>query len=502
MPELRSRGVLGWASWAAILSGAAAALLACSSSSGSTTGSSSGSALTGSAASTGSSAGSTSSSSAAAASSTNGSSPAANSSGAGTSTGGSSTGTGPGTTGGAAPRTYVYVENNDPSDNDTNAILAFQRSGLTLVPLPAGATFALGGAGQGNPGQVLGPDDSDQEIVIDYVNQRLYAVNQGSNTIAGFHIESNGALDALDGSPYPSGGDGPVSLGLAGNLLYVVNQAADKMAAPNYTILTVKVDGSLSPVVGLKPITTPVGAAPSQALVPPGQNHLFSTDFLGPVSSPPVNSVRSFLVTGDGGLSRAPGDPVAVPTSASPGGSAASGLALGLAVHPTMDILYVGFALYSEVGVYTYDDTGALSYVTATPLTGKTICWVRVSSNGLRLYASNTDDDSISVVDLSSPLDPVEIEHFKLADSMGTPFNGTSVTSAAYQQTLSPDETSLFVVSQRVTTNSSDTTSPGNILHILVVDADAGTVSEPGLDIPLDAPSNARAQGVAAIQLP
>jgi hypothetical protein len=59
----------------------------------------------------------------------------------------------------------------------------------------------------------------------------------------------------------------------------------------------------------------------------------------------------------------------------------------------------------------------------------------------------------------------------------------------------------LFTVSQRVTTNATDGTSPGNILHALMIAAD-GTVSEPGADVWLDVPLDARPQGVLAVELP
>jgi hypothetical protein len=50
----------------------------------------------------------------------------------------------------------------------------------------------------------------------------LFAVNSGSDTIAVFHIQGNGALTPVEGSPFPSGGNDPVSLGLNGNTLFVV----------------------------------------------------------------------------------------------------------------------------------------------------------------------------------------------------------------------------------------------------------------------------------------
>ncbi len=407
----------------------------------------------------------------------------------GTTTGGTSSG---GSTTGAPPATYVYVETNDPSASNTNAILAYRRSGQTLVPLPGVWSFALGGAGQQDQSDTLGWMDTDQEIVIDHVNQRLYAVNQGSGTIGGFSINPDGSLKSLPGSPYLSG-DGPVSLAIAGNLMYVANQALNLLTEPSYVAMSVNSDGSLSPIPGFTPVTTSVGPSPSQVLISPDQAHLFGADFLG------VDPIRSFQITSDGGITQAPGDPYAVP------GSPSGSLALGLAVHPTQNILYVGFWQFGEIGVFSYDSTGALTYVAEAPLIGTFPGHLCMSSDGTRMYASNTGDASISTIDLTKPLAPVETQHFLLKDSQGMPFiemgQEQLITSAPYQLTLSPDEKFLFVVSQRVTTNPNDTLSPGNILHILAVAAD-GTVSEPGADVAIATPLTARAQGIATIALP
>jgi 6-phosphogluconolactonase (cycloisomerase 2 family) len=506
--RLMSEGVLRGVSRVALFTVALSALAACDGGSGETTGSSTSGAagsVAGSSASTGTNGGTPSSSTSAASSTSAGSSTGAGAGPTGTTGGAASSGsTSGGTTGVAGPTTYVYVESNDPSTENKNAILAYRRVGNTLVPLSGVSSFALGGAGVGDMNFDLGPEDIDQPIVIDKENERLYAVNQATQTVGGFDINSDGSLTALQGSPYFTG-DGPVSLSIAGNLLYVANQASDKLEAPNYVALTINSDGSLSSIPWFKPFTTAVGASPSQVLISPDQKHIFGADFLGPMASPPINPIRSLQLTSDGGIVRAPGDPYAVPASAAPGNPVGNSLALGLAVHPTENILYVGFVIFDDVGVFTYDSSGALTYITAAPMMGSLVCWLRVNSAGTRMYASNTGDASVSELDLTFPKNPVENQHFLLKDSHGTPFTGLGqpqvVTSAPYQLALSPDEKFLFVVSQRVTVNPNDTTSPGNILHTLVI-ADDGTLSEPGADVPIATPITARAQGVATIALP
>ena len=47
------------------------------------------------------------------------------------------------------------------------------------------------------------------------------------NSIAIFDMFDDGSLQPVPGSPFPSGGKNPVSIGLAGDKLYVVNKNDD-----------------------------------------------------------------------------------------------------------------------------------------------------------------------------------------------------------------------------------------------------------------------------------
>src|SRR5579872_2282077 len=121
------------------------------------------------------------------------------------------------------PRNIVYVESNVGTPGG-NAILAFQRDAAgNLTPLP-GSPFPTGGTGVVDLSLALGPNDADQQIITNPPRSLLFAVNMGSNSIAVFHILSDGSLSPVNGSPFPSGGVDPVSVGLAGNVLVVVNK--------------------------------------------------------------------------------------------------------------------------------------------------------------------------------------------------------------------------------------------------------------------------------------
>src|SRR5579872_6492002 len=137
----------------------------------------------------------------------------------------------------------VYTESNDP-ESDHNAVLAFSRSADgTLTQI---GTFGTHGTGQVNLPKVVGPDDSSQEVVATPDGKFLYAVNQGSNTIAAFRIRRDGGLDFID--TFDSGGVQPDSIGIANGKLYVNNKgdatATDPgTVAPTITGFTINSDG-------------------------------------------------------------------------------------------------------------------------------------------------------------------------------------------------------------------------------------------------------------------
>jgi DNA-binding beta-propeller fold protein YncE len=390
----------------------------------------------------------------------------------------------------------VYVETNDITPGK-NAILAFSRAADgSLTPL-AGSPFAIGGTGVGNPTQGLGPDDSDQEIIASPDHTRLFAVNAGSNTIAVLDVHPDGSLTPVTGSPFPSGGVDPVSVGLSGSFLYVVNQDEDpaqdaSAGAPSYTAFSVAASGTLTAVPNS---TVSAGASPSVALVSPDGKLLFGADFLAPLKSvPPQPPLRAFAIGTDGTLTAAPGTPMAIPVvdGGSPPGTP---VALGLGLNAAQKILYVDFPLRSEVGVYTYDGTtGALSFQTTASVSGPAPCWVRVSADGKFLYVTDTANDTVSVLDASNPLAPSEIQNLQLQDP-GPLLSDASAatTSESYEEALSPDGKFLYVLSQRTTPDTSVT--QGNVLHALSIGAD-GKLTETAPDVALSVPLGSRPQGV------
>jgi 6-phosphogluconolactonase (cycloisomerase 2 family) len=382
---------------------------------------------------------------------------------------------------------HVYVETNIKTPNG-NSIAAFTRgSHGELIPI-AGSPFLTGGAGTQYAGVNVGPQDSDKEIISNPEHTLLFAVNSGSDTIAVFKIQSNGALYPIPGSPFPSGGNDPVSLSLVGDTLIVVNKSGDlgrpTAILPNYTALRVHSDGSLSAIDETNndtshefqaKVSIGIGSSPSQALVVPDTHMFFGTDFL-------TGLIERFQFDDNGKLHQL--SPLALPASEF-ADTTTPRLPLGLWNHPYLPLVYVGFVSDNKVGVYEYDREGSLKFLRAVPNSGAAVCWLRTNRAGTRLYTADTVTNSISVYDLTDAENPVQIQELNLSGK-----------GNVLQISLSTDEESLYALSSR-----GDATIPegkGNELHILTILPD-GQVQEVQNPVVFNEPNDTRPQGVAVV---
>jgi 6-phosphogluconolactonase (cycloisomerase 2 family) len=381
----------------------------------------------------------------------------------------------------------VYTESNNPQPGQ-NAVLALRqgRDGS----LHQIGKFLTGGTGQANPTQGLGPDDSDQEVVASHDGRLLFAVNQGSNSVAVFRIHHDGRLTRV--GTYDSGGTQPVSLGLAGERLYVTNrgdalQGHTATVAPNYTGFNVNEDGSLSGIPN-STVTLPVGLSPAQTLISPDGQFVFGDNFAIPGTTPTLgNTIDPFRIGADGTLQPAPGGPVGPSTTL-----------LGLAVHPTQRIIYGGLTGASQIGVFTYDANGSVTFVRAVADQGRGPCWVVVSADGQYLYAANTGTNTVGVYSLKDPLNPQEIQDFKL-NTPQPPAGATSAPVGTFELAIDPSGQSLEVITQ--TTAANHDFPQGNAVHSLAIAGD-GTLSEPTAPATFstnDVPGDARIQGIAIV---
>lgn len=402
----------------------------------------------------------------------------------------------------------VYVVTNDPVPNG-NAILAYRNDGNgNLTPLP-GSPFRTGGTGYITQHSLphFGPFDLDQNLMLSADGNRLFATNGGSDTIAVFDVLADGRLKPVPGSPFPSGGKNPVSIGLAGGKLYVVNKNEDPGrdmhgSKPNYTGFRIEESGRLTPIPGSTVELETPWRSPTQALVV-RDKFIYDGDF-GSLFLPArvaqwgeemlkdrPSLIRSMRINADGSLEQLP--PLEAPAGAFEGAldtdndGKSDPLMFGLQAHPTENLVYISFVTGARLGVYEYDDKGQLSFVGMSPNSGELICWIVVNKAGTRGYTTNNASDTLSIYDLSDPRKPKEMTAVDLKGH-GHP----------YQLAMSSDEEWLYIVKHR--TFDDTPTGDGSVLNVLRVMPD-GTVEEVGaspVTLPVRDDLLARPQGVAA----
>jgi DNA-binding beta-propeller fold protein YncE len=180
---------------------------------------------------------------------------------------------------------------------DGNAIAAYDVSAQGT--LHAAGTYQTGGRGGQLDGSVVDYLGSQGSLAYDREHHLLYAVNAGSNTITVFSAD-RGRL--IRRQIISSGGDFPVSIGVHGNLVYVLN-ARDGGSVQGF----LRVGDTLIRVpwwhrgLGLNPAETPEFThTPGQvAFTPDGSRLIVTTKGNG-------NDIDVFRVNPSGGLADTP----------------------------------------------------------------------------------------------------------------------------------------------------------------------------------------------------
>ena len=113
----------------------------------------------------------------------------------------------------------VFVETNDET---SNAIIAYSRG--RDGHLTETGRFPTGGLGGAVAGPVFDPLASQGALTYDADHQLLYAVNAGSDTLTVFAVHGTNLSQRQIVS---SGGHLPVSVGVARDLVYVLNAGGD-----------------------------------------------------------------------------------------------------------------------------------------------------------------------------------------------------------------------------------------------------------------------------------
>ncbi len=378
----------------------------------------------------------------------------------------------------------VYIESN-ASAPQSNAILAFRYRNGVLSARDV-RRYPTGGSGSHDLSN-SGVLDADQELITNPQRTLLFAVNSSSDTIAVFHIRAGGALGPVAGSPFPSGGKAPSSLGLAGSTLIVANKAEDGVrdlthSPANYTSFHVRADGSLSPPVSS--IDVPPGSSPLQAYVTPDREVLITSEEAG--------VFRAFRILPDGTLIQGPNSPLRMPRAVFPEGRPVPNVwPAGLASHPRLKILYAQIANLSRTIVYRWNDRARLTFVRAIPNPRSWLpCWTQVNPAGTRMYSGNAGSDNLSVFDISGdPTNPHEIQSVRL-DGPGNPWN--------FQ--IDPSGHMIFLLDMRATRQIPP--GRGNDLHALRIGAGGRLTEERASPVKIPVPVGTNPIGLAVVPDP
>jgi hypothetical protein len=371
-----------------------------------------------------------------------------------------------------------YVMSNVTSSGD---------NGVLAIPYgpdmrPGEVSQCLTGGSGATQLQMPGVVDGNDQIVVNADNTLLFAVNQGSDSVAVFRIQPNGGLEAVDGSPFPSGGKAPSSLGLSGDTLIVANKARDgvrdlEAEAPNYTSFKVAADGKLTQVPGSNVPSEPA-SAPTSAVVPDSGGVVFGLEDGGPV--------RGFSVDEAGVLKQAEGSPFSVPDEAfAEGTPPPKKFALGVRAHPTQPYVYMALPTVPGLAVFRYDDTGALRFVNSVPTVGAFLpCWIQITKDGRWLYTSSAGTNNVTAFDITNPRNPRQIQDLPFEE----PGNAWNVQ-------LSPDDKFLFVITPRAV--PAVPVGKGNLQYALEIGPDGKLAPSEPADLPV--PDDATPYGLAVV---
>lgn len=362
-------------------------------------------------------------------------------------------------------KSYVYVESNTGKTEGKNSVFAFSNDGSGNLTGLAGSPYLTGGTGVFNPGGGNTEFDAEQEVITNSAGTLLYAVNGHSNTIAGFSINADGTLTTLPGSPYPSGGQDPASVGLLPSvgLMVVANKNEDPNQdigadLPNFTTFAQNADGSLTMNAG-STFDLTADCSPTQALIRTRGHFMFGMEFK-------AARLASYRLNLDGTMTLL--SAVNTPTSGD--------VFLGEVHHPSRRIIYVGLPGTSQVGVYKYSVGGVLSLANTVPNDGVAICWLAINAAGTRLYTAETETASISVYDTSVATSPVLLQRIIL--------NGgaTTVSNIA----IDPTGTFLYALASHT-------------VHTVNLDAD-GMMSETVSAVTFAGAGNEKPLGLAVVR--
>jgi 6-phosphogluconolactonase (cycloisomerase 2 family) len=268
----------------------------------------------------------------------------------------------------------VFVQTNDPTGN---SIDVFHRNGDgTLAFLKS---YATGGAGGRESGATSDPLASQGSLALVPNAGLLLAVNAGSNTISVFDVSGDRLhLEQV----LPSGGPFPTSLGVSGNLVYVLDAGLQGFVS-GFRIT----GGGLHPIAGSTRTLGLANSNPPFFLSSPAEVGFTANGAHLVVTTKTNSTVDVFSVAADGRLSEAPVKNAAGPVPfafVSIGG----------------DRLLLNFAGNSSLQTITVNGDNTITPTSAQVPDGQVAaCWI-TSARGFD-YVSNTGSGDISQFQVS-----------------------------------------------------------------------------------------------------
>ncbi|HWZ44043.1 MAG TPA: beta-propeller fold lactonase family protein [Candidatus Saccharimonadales bacterium] len=264
-------------------------------------------------------------------------------------------------------KSFIYTLSN-PSG--PNSVVAYEVSAET-GQLTYTGSYATGGLGQATDNII-----AVQQSAIAWNGHFLFVVNPGSNDLSVFSVNADGSLDLVRHG-IPSGGNGPVSIAIHGNLMYVANIGDDSVIPANYTGFRID-EGRLEPIAG-STVTLNVLDHPATVLFNDDGSLLAgSRGIAGKVDVFQVE--RSGLLTRTAELPGQPG-------------------VLGLAFNPVRKSQLMGALTFLPgAASYAISDSGDISVVnTITDVPSIDSCWEVISKDGSKAWVSAPMSASITL---------------------------------------------------------------------------------------------------------
>lgn len=257
----------------------------------------------------------------------------------------------------------VYTMSNSVAGN---AVLAFDRAADgSLTAAGSYPTGGIGtGAGLGNQGG----------LVLE--GNWLAVVNAGSNDVSLFRVNGDGSLSLAD--RVSSGGTMPISVTIAGNLLYALNAGG----SGNISGFSISASGQLSAIGGsTRPLST--GAAgPAQIEFAPGGQWLVVTE-------KGTNTLSTYPVGPNGAAGAG--------TATSASGTTPFGFGFTNSGFLIVSEAFGGAADGSAVASYASEGDGTWDVVSPSVFTTETAaCWIVVTNSGRYAYTTNAGSGTIT----------------------------------------------------------------------------------------------------------